>query len=879
MKKIHKLLILLALVCTLVVCCVVSASAEEPIYVDNNNYKFTMPDANNITIVGVTEDYSLMGTSTFMGILGDDNGIYIAKQIGDGHNPLFAGITELENPITFNTIHITNGVQIIKDHAFFWVACPKYIITSQVHTIEPYAFYGSGVQEFEVKSNNKNFYNDEFGAIYSYNNELISVPNMNGSTSYKIKDGTTTLAPGCLLPFPATTTDADGQIHGGTLTIPVSVTEIKDSAATRMALPTDFYTVYFEGTLEQWNAIKIGDNNNRITKAHLFVNDWEDYSTATCTEPAKQIRQCHSTSWVDCPIPKNHTETRDVSPALGHDYSVLVETVPSTCATQGTKTYKCSRCDETTVEYLPLKTEHEGPYEDCSTYIAPTCCDEGLEADKRCSACGVKTYTGVAIAPTGNHIYGEWYTTVEPTCCQTGVARRDCTVGEAYETTTVPATQEHNFGDWVTTLEPTCVALGEERRDCTVGDYFETRELAIVDVHVYDDNWKVIKAPTCISEGIEERRCTLCGEVPEERPIPPTGIHTWRDNWFVTIQPTCTTPGLERHYCYYCSVFETREIEPVAHIYRHWESMLLSKTDPTCTTPGEAIYKCHWYDECGTTNTEELPVVDHAYGEYEEVTPATCIKDGLEVAKCQWFDECGKDISQPIPATGEHVWANAPFNIVLSTCTTYGYKEYKCVYHESGCTEINKVYLTALDPDNHAGPINHDLNKKYPTCCSAGYSGDTYCTACDAVMWKGESIPATGEHVWKEAERFDGNCKISGYIKYRCENGTAEHKEDLGVNNSKHYKTEVRNYKAGNCQTMGYSGDEYCTHCNTLIRKGKEIKGSHVGRQKCEICGYNICGCQLCHGTGLQRFIMKMFLWIYKIFGQNKTCACGNVHY
>lgn len=261
---------------------------------------------------------------------------------------------------------------------------------------------------------------------------------------------------------------------------------------------------------------------------------------------------------------------------------------------------------------------------------------------------------------------------------------------------------------------------------------------------------------------------------------------------------------------------------------------------------------------------------------YEVIKPATCINIGIKTAKCKWYDECHETENDTIARTGTHIF-DKPYESLRGQCDREGYINYKCTA-DPDCTEI-KTETLAVDPEFHNSGLNYDVGKKDPTCCADGYSGDTTCIGCGVVIVKGEVIPATGEHVWKEVEIFGGNCKMSGYIKYRCENGTAEHKEDLGINNSIHYKTEVRNYKAGNCQTNGYTGDKYCTHCNALISKGKEVKGSHVGRQKCSICGYNVCGCQLCHGNGFERFIMKMFLWIYKIFGQNKSCRCGNVHY
>ncbi len=50
-------------------------------------------------------------------------------------------------------------------------------------------------------------------------------------------------------------------------------------------------------------------------------------------------------------------------------------------------------------------------------------------------------------------------------------------------------------------------------------------------------------------------------------------------------------------------------------------------------------------------------------------------------------------------------------------------------------------------------------NEMSPTCVEEGYTGDLICNNCEAVLKKGEIIPATGNH-----EYIDGVCKICGAI-------------------------------------------------------------------------------------------------------------------
>lgn len=881
MKKTHKLLILVALVCTLLVCGMMSASAAKEIeweggtYYTDDDEKYVFYDDSYSQIIGVTDNFTNTGLE-FCGFCTVDGEIVYPIGYGINNNDSYKGaIYPLK---TFSQFTITaspkvtgesvlNG-QIIFVSAFSWMTVEgKFKIPYNVTAIAESAFAFTRVGSFDVADNNKYFHDDENGILYGryYNlkgeftgNDCVIMAPDKTVDHIDIPDNVTDIYSYAYYYYKAKT-----------INIPTSVTRIGGAAFPCLALgSTDkFDAVYYEGTIDQWNKITIEDSNGRITKAHLYCNDWYTVSEQGCFTDEVERRDCHCSD--DC----GEYETRVIKEAFGsHNFTEQLGAVRSTCATQGYIEYHCSRCNRVKV-YEPLdETNHEGPYEDCSEYIAATCCTEGLEANKRCSACKVQTYTGTTISATGNHIYGDWYATEAPTCCQEGVERRDCTVGEAYETRVATPTGNHSFGDWYVTLEPTCAITGIERRDCTLGEAFETRDIPVSDIHTYGNNWQIYEPATCAAVGTEISYCTVCFGAPITREIPKTDDHSWR-NWANVIVATCTTSGTEERVCNRCKATESRETEIVDHRFNGGAEVI---TEPTCRKNGTKEVKCIWYDQCGETELKQIRSVNHTYENYEVTTPATCINTGIETAKCKWYDECYTTRSNTIPATGTHIF-DKPYESLRGQCDREGYIKYKCTA-DPDCTEI-KTETLAVDPEFHNSGLNYDVGKKDPTCCADGYSGDTTCIGCGVVIVKGEVIPATGEHVWKEAEIFGGNCKISGYIKYRCENGTAEHKEDLGINNSIHYKTEVRNYKAGNCQTNGYTGDKYCTHCNALISKGKEVKGSHVGRQKCSICGYNVCGCQLCHGNGFERFIMKMFLWIYKIFGQNKSCRCGNVHY
>lgn len=72
-------------------------------------------------------------------------------------------------------------------------------------------------------------------------------------------------------------------------------------------------------------------------------------------------------------------------------------------------------------------------------------------------------------------------------------------------------------------------------------------------------------------------------------------------------------------------------------------------------------------------------------------------------------------------------------------------------------------------------------NKTNATCTENGYSGDTYCNACNKVIKNGSQINATG------------------------------------------HNTEIRNQKSATTTSEGYTGDTYCKTCGVKIASGTVI--------------------------------------------------------
>lgn len=875
MKKTHKLLILLALVCTLVVCGMMSASAAKEVVVDGETY---YTDDDNRYLYGNASGYYLNGiydgfdtvSYEVCGWANIDGELVVPTIYGsqDG-TPIYPAGQTFDKVIIMNKPDELQGIQY---GAFSLLNCTgEFVIPESMFLIEPGAFSCAQIGSFNVDPDNQVHSNDDNGILYAHRldvedgskqeaNRIIMAPNKKVE-HIDIPDTISTIDTFAFFYYTA-----------DTITIPTSLQTIGDNAFPCFAIDsTDkFDAVYYEGTIDQWNEIYIGGMNGRITKAHLFCNDWYNISEQTCTTAEIQRRDCHCSE--DCTA----YETRETKPSLGgHNFVEWLYEVSSTCATQGYSEYRCNQCGRVKVMHELDPENHEGPYEDCSEYIAPTCCTEGLEANKRCSACKIQTYTGTTISATGNHIYGDWYATAAPTCCQEGVERRDCTVGEAYETRVAASTGNHSFGNWYVTLEPTCALTGIERRDCTIGEAFETRDIPVTDVHTYGNKWEIYEPATCAAVGTEISYCTVCFGAPITREIPKTDDHSWR-NWTNVIVATCTTSGTEERVCNRCKATESRETEIVDHRF-YGDAEII--TEPTCRTKGTKEVKCIWYDQCGETELQQIRTVNHTYENYEVTTPATCINTGTETAKCKWYDECYTMRLNTIPATGTHIF-DKPYESLRGQCDREGYIKYKC-NADSNCTEI-KTETLAIDPEFHNSGRNFDVDKKDVTCCEDGYTGDTTCIGCGELLIKGEVIPATGEHVLR-TEETRGTCLVKGKIYYYCtvSDRLIDFVETDYVPDN-HGTLKTVNQKVPTCQSKGYTGDKQCVLCKKIIEKGNETSyGKHDIRSngKCSVCGISECSCN-CHKNNNQgNFWYKFCLFFWKLFKTNQRCSCGRSHY
>ena len=98
-------------------------------------------------------------------------------------------------------------------------------------------------------------------------------------------------------------------------------------------------------------------------------------------------------------------------------------------------------------------------------------------------------------------------------------------------------------------------------------------------------------------------------------------------------------------------------------------------------------------------------------------------------------------------------------------------------------------------------------NAKESTCKETGYTGDTYCTDCGALLSTGTTIPLADHQGGTATCTKKAVCTV-------CGQGYGE----LDANN--HVHSEIRGAVAATCTAGGYTGDTYCTDCGVKIKTG-----------------------------------------------------------
>lgn len=278
-------------------------------------------------------------------------------------------------------------------------------------------------------------------------------------------------------------------------------------------------------------------------------------------------------------------------------------------------------------------------------------------------------------------------------------------------------------------------------------------------------NAKITQEQSCENPEITTYTCThsLCGRKKQVETKPALG-HTW-DEGKVTKEATCFETGVKTYTCTRCGGTKTEEIQKTKHDYEeHVE------TPATCTSRGVSYYVCK---NCGlTTSKKQTPATGHIHTEVRNKKDATYTDDGY--TGDTYCKDCGKKLETGtmIPKLvekehdyGEWVLDQAP------TCKKYGVRHRIC--KNCGDREVD-----VLDKVDHSW----ELVSTTPATCTIGEIQHYKCSVCGETKDVTLSNPL-GEHSWD-------NGKVT---------------------------------KEATCTEDGYTGDTYCTDCNTKLESGTVV--------------------------------------------------------
>ena len=306
----------------------------------------------------------------------------------------------------------------------------------------------------------------------------------------------------------------------------------------------------------------------------------------------------------------------------------------------------------------------------------------------------------------------------------------------------------------------------------------------------------------------------------------------------------------------------------------------------------------------GETNEE------HNFTEFSDqiATPATCTEKAQYYLKCSDCDVIStnetdeKEEDEPLG----HSFTDKPSNVQAATGTC-GSNTYYVQCDRCDAVSDTKTVVVG-EATNHLNTVV--INQKDATCTKPGYTGDTVCDQCGALIKKGEEIPATGHKTsnkvsdkiakeatcttpakyyllcdtcnevtedTKEVGKPNGHSftnKDSGKVKDEatctspaihyvqcdnCDEISTDKTIEIGSTDAEnHGNIVLKNDKKATCKDEGYTGDEYCEDCGKLVKTGTKISvtnehtwdaGKVTKAATCTQAGEKTYTCSVCGAT------------------------------
>ena len=315
---------------------------------------------------------------------------------------------------------------------------------------------------------------------------------------------------------------------------------------------------------------------------------------------------------------------------------------------------------------------------------------------------------------------------------------------------------------------------------------------------------KNVVAPTCTAEGYTIYECnevpglTYKGDYKAKLP------HAY-DAGKVTKPATIYEKGVKTFTCTSCGTTYTEDIPMVEKTWHKGNTVA-----PTCTEQGYTVYICD-QDSALTEKRDYTNALGHAWDAGTVTTAATCTKAGVKTYTCT-RNGCTETKTEEIAALG-HKWDDGTVT-TPATCEAVGVKTYKC--QNTGCTETKTEEIAALGHKWDDGVVTKE----------ATYEEDgerTYTCQNDKTHVHKEVIPALG-YTFTETV-VAPTCTEDGYTLHTCNENPAKTYKDTPVPALGHQYKEVTT--PATCGALG-SVDNVCERCNDKQHvKNLPVTGEH----------------------------------------------------
>lgn len=208
---------------------------------------------------------------------------------------------------------------------------------------------------------------------------------------------------------------------------------------------------------------RCGDRQTRTIEA--LGHDWSEYiatTPATCTangvetsicsrcgeERSRNVNALGHAVVTDAAVPATCTQAgltsgshcsrcdtvliaQNLVPALGHNYSVYVQTAAPTCTQPGAETATCTRCGDEQTRTIDALEHSWSAWDETRES-----CEVAGERVRICTVCGEEERQ---ILAAGEHSWDDGVITKAPTCTETGSRIKNCSLCGETMTDTVPA--------------------------------------------------------------------------------------------------------------------------------------------------------------------------------------------------------------------------------------------------------------------------------------------------------------------------------------------------------------------------------------------------------------------------------------------------------